>query len=47
MQQPAPHDGEFPQVVLMPLVEFREHLRSGELTDVASGYAALDALRLL
>lgn len=47
LQQPAPHDGEFPQVVLMPLVEFREHLRSGELTDVASGYAALDALRLL
>ena len=47
VQEPAPHDGEFPEVVLLPLAGFREHLRGGELTDVASGYAALDALGLL
>jgi ADP-ribose pyrophosphatase len=47
VQEPTPHDGEFPEVVLMALPEFREHLRSGLLTDVASGYAALDALTLL
>jgi ADP-ribose pyrophosphatase len=47
VQEPAPHEGEFPELVLLPLSEFREHLRGGELTDVASGYAGLDALRLL
>jgi ADP-ribose pyrophosphatase len=35
------------EVVLMPLVEFRDHLRSGQLTDVGAGYRALDALGLL
>jgi ADP-ribose pyrophosphatase len=47
VQEPAPHDGEFPEVVLMPLDAFRDHLRGGQLTDVPSGYLALDALRLL
>jgi ADP-ribose pyrophosphatase len=47
VQKPSPHDGEFPEVVLMPLGAFRDHLRSGLLTDVPSGYLALDALRLL
>jgi ADP-ribose pyrophosphatase len=47
VQEPAPHDGEFPEVVLMPLADFRDHLRRGRLTDVAGGYAALDALNLL
>lgn len=35
------------EVVLMPLRQFREHLRSGELTDVGAGYRGLDALGLL
>jgi ADP-ribose pyrophosphatase len=47
VQQPSPHDGEFPEVALMPLEAFRDHLRSGLLTDVPSGYLALDALSLL
>ena len=47
VQEPSPQDGEFPQVVLLSLDDFREHLRSGGCTDVASGYAGLDALSLL
>lgn len=34
-------------VVLLSVDAFREHLRSGRLTDVAAGYLALDALHLL
>lgn len=44
---PRPHDGEFVEVVLLPLAAFRDHLRSGRLTDVEVGYAGLDALGLL
>jgi ADP-ribose pyrophosphatase len=33
--------------VLMPLADFREHLRRGRLTDVELGYRALDQLGLL
>lgn len=44
---PRPHDGEWIEVVLMPLAEFREHLRNGRLTDVDVGYRSLDALGLL
>lgn len=35
------------EVFLMPLAEFREHLRDGLLTDVGPGYRGLDALGLL
>lgn len=35
------------EIVLMPLGDFREHLRSGQLTDVGAGYRGLDALDLL
>ena len=35
------------EVVLMPLADFREHLRGGQLTDVGAGYRALDDLGLL
>ncbi|HET8606126.1 MAG TPA: NUDIX hydrolase [Gaiellaceae bacterium] len=35
------------EIVLLPLDGFRDHLRSGRLTDVAAGYLALDALGLL
>lgn len=44
---PKPDPGEFCQVVLISLDAFREHLRSGQLTDVDLGYLALDHLRLL
>jgi ADP-ribose pyrophosphatase len=42
-----PAEGELTEPVLMPLAEFREHLRSGRLTDVDVGYRALDQLGLL
>ena len=35
------------EVVLLPLGEFREHLRAGRLTDVGPGYRGLDELGLL
>jgi ADP-ribose pyrophosphatase len=35
------------EVVLMPLPEFRRHLRRGRLTDVGAAYVALDLLNLL
>lgn len=47
VREPEPGDGEFPEVVLLSLDAFREHLRSGRCTDVAGGYAGLDALSLL
>jgi ADP-ribose pyrophosphatase len=40
-------DTEFVEVVLMPLMDFRTHLRSGKLTDVEVGYLGLDVLGLL
>lgn len=44
---PSTEPGEFVEVVLVSLEQFREHLRSGELTDVDLGYLALDYLGLL
>jgi ADP-ribose pyrophosphatase len=38
---------EHVEAVLMTLTEFREHLRSGQLTDVNVGYLGLDFLGLL
>ncbi len=35
---------EFVDVIEMPLEQFRAHLRTGELTDVAAGYVGLDFL---
>ncbi len=40
-------DKEYVDVVLLPLEEFRAHLRSGDLTDVDVGYLGLDYLGLL
>jgi len=40
-------DTEFLEVVLMPLSKFREHLKTGQLTDMEAGYLALDYLDLL
>ncbi|MFX0050086.1 MAG: NUDIX hydrolase [Candidatus Hodarchaeota archaeon] len=40
-------DTEFVKVVEMPLEDFRNHLRSGKLTDVETGYLGLDFLGLL
>lgn len=38
---------EFIEIVLITLEQFRNHLRSGQLTDVNCGYMALDYLGLL
>jgi ADP-ribose pyrophosphatase len=40
-------NGEGLEVVLMSLDKFREHLRSGKLSDVEIGYLGLDFLGLL
>lgn len=40
-------DTEFAEVTEMSLDDFRNHLRSGELTDVECGYLGLDYLKLL
>jgi ADP-ribose pyrophosphatase len=45
--EPRPEDGEAPEVELMALGAFREHVRGGRLTDVGPGYLALDRLGLL
>jgi ADP-ribose pyrophosphatase len=44
---PRPDAGEAPEVELVSLDEFREHVRGGRLTDVGPGYLALDRLGLL
>lgn len=45
--EPTPDEHEFLETVLMSLPDFREHLRSGNLTDTTTGYLGLDALKLL
>lgn len=45
--EPEPDDGEFCEPVLLPLDGFRDHIRSGQLTDVDLAYRALDHLGLL
>lgn len=45
--KPSLDEHEYIEVVLMTLGEFREHLRSGQLTDVETGYLGLDYLGLL
>ena len=47
VQEPAPGEGESPELELVSLHEFRKHLRGGQLTDVGPGYLALDHLGLL
>jgi len=45
--EPKNDENEFIEVVLMPLKDFKKHLRSGRLTDVEVGYLGLDYLNLL
>lgn len=44
---PKPDEQEFIEVVELPMDDFRVLLRSGELTDVATGYLGLDFLGML
>ena len=45
--EPRLDEGEFCEVVTVPMADFRAHLRSGQLTDVDLGYLALDHLGAL
>ena len=47
VQEPQNDPAEPIEVVLMSLDEFRKHLQSGQLTDVATGYLGLDFAGLL
>jgi ADP-ribose pyrophosphatase len=47
VKDPTPDEGEFMEVNLMLLADFRDHLRSGQLSDIHMGYLALDHLGLL
>lgn len=44
---PHPDENEFIEVIEVSLDEFRAHLRGGQLSDVETGYLALDHLGLL
>ncbi len=46
-QEPQTGTGEFTEAVSMPVAEFRQHLRGGQLTDIETGYLGLDYLGLL
>ncbi len=45
--EPSPGPSEFCRPFVVPLRSFREHLRSGQLTDAGVAYLALDHLGLL
>lgn len=47
VQAAANQVDEFIEVALMTLTEFRQHLRSGQLTDIGPAYLALDYLGIL
>jgi len=47
IQEPQLEENEFIEVELMPIEEFRKHLSSGNLSDVATGYMGLEYLGLL
>lgn len=42
-----PDDHEFTEAVLMPLEDFKDHVRSGQLTDMGTAYRCLDYLGLV
>jgi ADP-ribose pyrophosphatase len=44
IQEPKNEANEFIEVVELPLKEFKQLLRSGEMTDIESGYLCLDFL---
>jgi len=46
-QEPTPDEREFLEVVEMSLADFKQHVRSGKLTDVAGAYMGLEKLNLL
>lgn len=47
VQEPSLDETEFIEVVEMPLDQFKQHLKSGNLSDVAAAYAGLVHLGLM
>lgn len=47
VQEPTPDELEFLEVVEISLADFQQHMRSGNLTDVAGAYMGLEKLNLL
>ncbi|MFA5126977.1 MAG: NUDIX hydrolase [Patescibacteria group bacterium] len=47
IQEQRLEENEFAEIVEISLGNFKKHLRSGQLTDVESGYMGLDYLKLL
>jgi ADP-ribose pyrophosphatase len=47
VQEPTPDDHEFLEVIEMALADFKQHVRSGNLTDVAGAYMGLEKLNVL
>jgi ADP-ribose pyrophosphatase len=47
LKEPQTGAEEFTEALLMPLNDFRQHLRSGQLTDIETGYLGLDYMGLL
>lgn len=47
IQEPQNTESEICEVVLLSISEFRQHLQSGQMTDVEVGYLGLDYLNLL
>lgn len=47
VSEPKHEEDEDCEIIEMSLSDFRKHLRSGQLTDVESGYLSLDYLKLL
>ena len=47
VQEPTPDDHEFLEVIEMTLADFKQHVRSGNLTDVAGAYMGLEKLNVL
>ena len=47
IQEPTPDELEFLEVIEMPLSDFKQHVRSGNLTNVEGAYMGLEKLNLL
>lgn len=47
VSEPQNTETETTEVVLLSIDDFRNHLRTGQLSDTAAGYLALDSLKLL
>jgi ADP-ribose pyrophosphatase len=47
VQEPQTGGGEFTEPVVLSLIDFRQRLRAGQLTDIETGYLGVDYLGLL